>query len=324
MAKRSTASRRIGLMGLAVAGALAGSAGGAAAQYYYYDEYDPVPVVPYPPAYGYGYGYRYAPRIAEPVTQRDIRRIAAETYGFVRIDRLYRNDDTYVVDGMRANGQRQRLILDAFAGNLIRRVPLRGSQAGQGPDIARIDPQQEREPPHPRLVPRPPQRPAELKPPAEASAPATVVPPAPAMPAAPEQAPSAPPAPQPPAEASAPSTATPPSPAAPPAPEKAPAPAPQPPVEASAPATQGGPPPAAAPAAPSPGTVDPASGSEKPRLVNPQDVRGTDEAERQPPLSSPPPASAEATVPLAPVQGQDSGTAKPKPETPIAPVAPLN
>lgn len=181
MAKRSTASRRIGLMGLAVAGALAGSAGGAAAQYYYYDEYDPVPVVPYPPAYGYGYGYgyRYAPRIAEPVTQRDIRRIAAETYGFVRIDRLYRNDDTYVVDGMRANGQRQRLILDAFAGNLIRRVPLRGSQAGQGPDIARIDPQQEREPPHPRLVPRPPQRPAELKPPAEASAPATVVPPAP-------------------------------------------------------------------------------------------------------------------------------------------------
>ncbi len=29
-------------------------------------------------------------------------------------------------------------------------------------------------------------------------------------------------------------------------------------------------------------------------------------------------------MPLAPVQGQDSNTAKPKPETPIAPVAPLN
>ncbi|MDX3808427.1 hypothetical protein ACXIUS_04305 [Bosea thiooxidans] len=291
MAKRSTASRRIGLMGLAVAGALAGSAGGAAAQYYYYDE---GPVVPYPPVYGYGYGYRYAPRIAEPVTQYDIRRIAAETYGFVRIDRLYRTDDTYVVDGMRANGQRQRLILDAFAGNLIRRVPLRSSQAGQGPDIARIDPQQEREPPHPRLAPRPPQRPAELRPPASASAPATVVPPSPAASPAPEQAPTS-------------------------------SPAPQPPVEASAPAVQPAPPPAAAPAAPSPGPINPETGADKPKLVNPQDVRGTDETERKPPLSTPtPPASAEAAVPLAPVQGPDSGTATPKPDTPIAPVAPLN
>lgn len=318
MAKRSTASRRIGLMGLAVAGALAGSAGGAAAQYYYYDE---VPVVPYPPVYGYGYGYRYAPRIAEPVTQYDIRRIATETYGFVRIDRLYRTDDTYVVDGMRANGQRQRLILDAFAGNLIRRVPLRSSQSGQGPDIARIDPQQEREPPHPRLVPRPPQRPAELRPPASASAPATVTPPSPAAPQAPEQAP----VPQLPAEASAPATVVPPSPAAPPAPEQAPtpSPAPQRPVEASAPAAQPAPPPAAAPAAPSPGPVNPENGADKPKLVNPQDVRGTDEAERKPPLSTPTP-SAEAAVPLAPVQAPDSGTAKPKPETPIAPVAPLN
>ncbi len=97
MAKPSTASRRIGLMGLAVAGALAGSAGSAAAQYYYYDDYyDAVPVVLYPPAYGYG--YRYAPRIAEPVTTYDIRRIATDRYGFVRIDRLYRTGDTYVVD----------------------------------------------------------------------------------------------------------------------------------------------------------------------------------------------------------------------------------
>ncbi|MBD3848893.1 hypothetical protein IED13_24610, partial [Bosea sp. SSUT16] len=194
MAQRSTASRHIGLMGLAVAGALAGSAGGAAAQFYYYEE-----PAPYPPAYvyGYGYGYRSAPRIAEPVTAYDIRRIAAENYGFVRIDRLYRSEDAYVVDGMRANGQRQRLILDAFAGNLIRRVPLRNGQADLGPNIARVDPREEREPPRPRLVPKPPQRPAELRPPAEASAPATIVPPAPAAPPAPEQAPT-PPAPQPP------------------------------------------------------------------------------------------------------------------------------
>ncbi|WP_353186189.1 hypothetical protein [Bosea sp. (in: a-proteobacteria)] len=320
MAKRSTASRRIGLMGLAVAGALAGSAGGAAAQYYYYDDdYYAVPAVPYPPAYGYGYGYRYAPRIAEPVTAYDIRRIASQTYGFVRIDRLYRSADTYVVDGMRANGQRQRLILDAFAGNLIRRIPLRGAQAGQGPDIARIDPQQEREPPRPRLVPQPPQRPAEFAPPAAASAPATVTPPAPA---APEKAPAPPPAPQPPVEANAPATQeAPPSPTTPAAPEKAPSPqaAPQPPVEASAPATQEAPPAAAAPAPPSPG-----SAPEKPRLVNPQDVRGIDETERRPPLATRPPASAEAAVPLAPVQGQDSGPAKPRPETPIVPVAPLD
>lgn len=295
MAKPSTASRRIGLMGLAVAGALAGSAGGAAAQYYY-DYYDEVPVAPYPPAYGYGYrytyGYRDAPRIAEPVTQRDIRRMAAERYGFVRIDRLYRTEESFVVDGMRANGQRQRLVLDAFAGNLIRRIPLHNGQPGPEPDLARIDPQQEREAPRPRLVPKPPQRPADLKPPGQASAPATAVPPAPAAPPAPDKAP-----------------------------DKAPE--PQPPVEASAPATQA-PPAAAAPAAPSPGPVNPDSGAEKPKLVNPQDVRGAGEAERKPPLSSPaPPASAEATVPLAPVQGQDSGTAKPKPETPIAPVAPL-
>lgn len=289
MAQRSTASRRIGLMGLAVAGALAGSAGGAAAQYYYYEApalYPPAPVY----GYSYGYGSRYAPGIAEPVTTYDIRRIAAEDYGFVRIDRLYRSDDSYIVDGMRSNGQRQRLILDAFAGNLIRRVPLRSGQAGPPPAIARIDPRNEREAPRPHLVPKPPERPAELRPPAEANAPATVIPPAPAAPAAPEQAPIQP--------------------------------APQPPAEASAPATQAAPPPAAAPAPPTPGPINPESGTDKPRLVNPQDVRGTDEAERKPPLSAPAPA-AEAAVPLAPAQSQDTAPAQPKPATPIAPVAPL-
>ncbi len=284
MANRSTAFRRIALMSLAVAGALAGSAGGAASQYYYYDEPAPYPL-PYGYGYGYSYGYRHAPRVAEPVTPYDIRRIAAEDYGFVRIDRLSRTADTYVVDGMRANGQRQRLVLDAFAGNLIRRTTLRSGQIGQPPDVARIDPREEREPARPRLVPKPPERPAALKPPGQANAPATVVPPSPAappLPAVPEQA------------------------------------APQPPAEASAPATQS-PPPAAAPAAPSPGPANPETGADKPKLVNPQDVRGTDGADRQPPLSQASPDP----VPLAPVQNNDATPASPKPETPIAPVAPL-
>ena len=51
MADRSTAPGRIALMGLVVAGAMAGMAGTASAQYYYYDDgYEPYP------AYGYGYG----------------------------------------------------------------------------------------------------------------------------------------------------------------------------------------------------------------------------------------------------------------------------
>jgi hypothetical protein len=79
------------------------------------------------------------------------------------------------------------------------------------------------------------------------------------------------------------------------------------------------------PPAAAPGPAESDSG-DKPKLVNPQDVRGIDEAERLPPLASstPPAASAGPAVPLAPVQGQDQGTAEPKPETPIAPVTPLD
>ena len=140
MADRSTAPGRIALMGLVVAGAMAGMAGAASAQYYYYDDgYDPYP------AYGYGYGYRYdygyaprppavVPRAPAAVSPYSVNGIAARRYGLVRIERSIRRDDTYIVDGVTAGGQRQRLILDAYAGELIRRIPLRGQPA---PSVAR-------------------------------------------------------------------------------------------------------------------------------------------------------------------------------------------
>ena len=52
MAIRSTAARRSTLMGVAVAGALAGATGSASAQYYLYDD------APYLEQ-RFGYGYRY-------------------------------------------------------------------------------------------------------------------------------------------------------------------------------------------------------------------------------------------------------------------------
>src|SRR5690349_1345453 len=99
MANRSTAPGRIALMGLVVAGALAGTAGAAGAQYYYYDDgYDPYP------SYGYGYRYDdgYAPRppvavpraAPAPVSPQTVHRIAARDYGLVRIERSIRRDDT--------------------------------------------------------------------------------------------------------------------------------------------------------------------------------------------------------------------------------------
>lgn len=320
MANRSTAPGRIALMGLVVAGALAGTMGAAGAQYYYYDDgYDPYPAY----GYGYRYDYRYAPRppaavphAPAPVSPYTVNRIAARNYGLVRIDRSIRRDDTYVVDGVTAGGQRLRLVLDAYAGELIRRIPLRG-QAGPAPNVARIDPHQEQAAPRPRLVPQPPERPAELKPPAEASAPATSAPPSPAAPPASEPVKPAETAP---IEANAPATASPPSPAAPPAPESA-KPADKPPLEASAPATAS-PPQPAKPAEPSPGATNPETGADKPRLVNPSDVRGTDEPERKPPLSTAAPATQAPSIP--PVQQIDPSPSTPKPETPIAPVVPLN
>ena len=77
MVLRSTAPTRTALMGLAVAGALAGSAGSASAQYYLDDD------APYlEQRFGYGYGYRYvAPRPPAPIPQRAISRIAARDLG---------------------------------------------------------------------------------------------------------------------------------------------------------------------------------------------------------------------------------------------------
>lgn len=319
MADRSTAPGRIALMGLVVAGAMAGMAGAASAQYYYYDDgYDPYPAY----GYGYRYDYGYAPRppVAVPrapaaVSAYSVNGIAARRYGLVRIERSIRRNDTYIVDGVTAGGQRQRLILDAYAGDLIRRIPLRGQPAA--PSVARADPREEHAPARQRLVPQPPERPAELKGPAEASAPATTVMPSPAAPPAPE---AVQPAETPPAEASAPATTSPPSPAAPPAPEPA-KPAETAPAEASAPATAV-PPQPAKPAEPSPGTTDPETGADKPKLVNPSDVRNTEGTDRKPPLSTAAPAPEAPAIP--PVQQNDPTPSTPKPETPIAPVAPMN
>ncbi len=315
MADRSTAPGRIALMGLVVAGAMAGMAGAASAQYYYDDDgYDPYPV------YGYGYGYRYeygyaprppavVPRAPAAVSLYSISAIAARRYGLIRIERSIRRDDAYILDGVTAGGQRQRLILDAYAGDLIRRIPLRNESA---PSVARADPREERAAPRQRLVPQPPERPPEFKGPAEASAPATTVLPSPAAPPAPEPAA---PVEKPPAEASAPATTSPPSPAAPPAPE------PVKPAEASAPATVA-PPQPAKPVSPSPGATNSETGADKPRLVNPSDVRNTEGTERRPPLSTAAPAAEASAIP--PVQNVDPSPSTSKPETPIAPVSPLN
>lgn len=298
MAYRSTAAWRMGMIGLAAAGALAGSAGGAAAQYYYYEDAPspPAAIYGYGPRYGgYDDGYRYedddlyrpAPRRRAPaaVTPDAIGRIAFERYGIVRIERLVRSADAYVVDGSRADGRRQRLVLDAYAGSLVRRQAL---SAKPNSEVARTDP---REQPRPRTAPKPPERPAELKP--QASAPAA------APPASPEK----------------------------PAPDKPVAP----PVEASAPATVAAPPAPVKPAEGATAAPNPQSGASQPKLVNPDDVRAPEwprpgaVPDGKPPQATaaiPAPASPAAPA-MPPVQGQDSGSAQPKPDVVIPPVTPL-
>lgn len=104
----------------------------------------------------------------------------------------------------------------------------------------------------------------------------------------------------------------------------------QPPAEASAPATVAPPSPAAPkPDAPSakPAAVPSVAPSDigKPKLVNPQDVRGADEPDRLPPLARAHPSgipTPDTTLP--PVQIEEMKTAQPRPETPIAPVNPPN
>jgi hypothetical protein len=338
---RSPAPKRTVLMGLAVAGALAGTVGAASAQPYLYEEDAPYL------EQRFGYGYRYAaPRPPARIPPRALDRIAARDFGLAQVDRTVRTASAYVIDGRTRTGARVRLVLDPYSGDLIDQIVLQGP-ARSTPRVARVDPSDEARPPQPRPVPRPPERPPSLKPPGQATAPATVVPPSPAAPprvepappaekppaaatapatevppspAAPPRAEPAPPAERPPAAATAPATEVPPSPAAPPRAEPAP-PAEKPPASATAPATVA-PPAPAMPAAPTPGPSDPATGADKPRLVNPSDVRGTESTEREPPLAR----SEQPGIPaqLPPVQTPDATPSTPKPETPAVPVTPLD
>jgi hypothetical protein len=285
MALRSTAHSRLVLMGLAVAGVVAGSAGTASAQYYYgryyEDEYE---------AYAPRYYERYAPPAPIQVQPRTVARLAVRNYGLAQVDRTVRTQSSYIIDGLTAEGRPTRLIIDRYSGDLVDRIALPGARR-EAPHVARIDPRDE-ERPAPRIVRRPPERPSSLKPPTEASAPATQPLPSPAAP--PHAAePVKPAEPQPPATANAPATIAPASPAAPPT--------------------------------PTPGAADPATGAAKPQLVNPSDVRGTSDAEREPPLArADQPAPARELGALPPVQLDDATPAAPRPQTPIVPAAPLD
>ncbi|MCU4178146.1 hypothetical protein [Bosea sp. BH3] len=259
MTDHATAGQRTALMGLLVAGALAATAGSANAQYYsYFDEGDPFP--PYREFRQRDYGYRYAPPPPSVrVAPNDAgRHFAARNYGLARIDRSVDRGNIRIVDGVASDGRHLRVIVDAYSGDLLRRITLPG-EPRPAPRVARVDPREEHAPPRPNLVPQPPERPAELKPPAEASAPTTTAPP-----------------------------------------------------------------PAAKPPEPSPGPADPRTGADKPKLVNPDDVRGIEEGERKPPI-----AAAQPAVPApAPAPIEQPAPAAPTPVTPapdvtIAPVAPL-
>jgi len=262
MTHHATASGRIVLMGLLVAGALAGATGGASAQYYSFDdEGDPFP--PYRDD-----GYRYAPPPSVTVSPNGARWFAARNYGLARVERSVSRGNLRIIDGVTADGRHLRIVLDAWSGDLLRRITLPGPPQ-PAPRVARVDPREERAAPRPHLVPQPPERPAELKPPAE----------------------------------------------------------PAPPVKAAAPATTS-PPPAAMPPEPSPGPTDPQTKADKPKLVNPDDVRGIEEGERQPPIAAAQPAvpapTAQPIAPPAPPEAAPASTAPaPASETQIAPVAPL-
>jgi len=268
MKDHATAAGRIALMGLLVAGALAGATGSASAQYYsFYDEGDPFP--PYREYRQRDYGYRYAPPPPSVrVSPNDAgRHFAARNYGLARVDRSVDRGNLRIIDGVAADGRHLRLVLDAWSGDLLRRITLPG-QPQLAPRVARIDPREEHAAPRPHLVPQPPERPAALRPPAEPARP----------------------------------------------------------VEAVAPATTS-PPPAAMPPAPSPGPADPQTGADKPKLVNPEDVRGIEEGERQPPIAAAQPAvpapAAQPIAPPAPPEAAPPAAAAPTPDTQIAPVAPL-
>ncbi|PZN97530.1 MAG: hypothetical protein DCF30_16110, partial [Hyphomicrobiales bacterium] len=176
MAFRSSAPKRTVLMGMAVAGALTGTAGAASAQYYVYEEDAPYL------EQRYGYGYRYAaPRPPAPIAPSALSRIAAREFGLSRVDRTVTTGSAYVIDGRTRAGARVRLIVDLYSGQLLDRIVLQALPSS-APRVARTDPREEIRPRQPRLATQPPERPAALKPPAQATAPATVIPPSPAAP----------------------------------------------------------------------------------------------------------------------------------------------
>lgn len=258
MTNHATAGQRTALMGLLVAGALAATAGSASAQYYSYsDEGDPFP----PRRYQHGYRdfiYReLPPRSVWGAPERQDRR-SARGYGLARIDRSVDRGNIRIVDGVAADGRHLRVIVDAYSGDLLRRITLPG-EPRPTPRVARVDPREEQAHPRQQLVPQPPERPAELKPPAEASAPATTAPP-----------------------------------------------------------------PAAKPPEPSPGPADPRTGADKPKLVNPDDVRGIEEGERKPPIAAAQPAvPAPSSAPIEQPAPAAPAPATAAPGVTIAPVAPL-
>ncbi|MBX9873748.1 MAG: hypothetical protein K2X84_02740, partial [Beijerinckiaceae bacterium] len=133
MAIRSTATRRSTLMGVAVAGALAGATGSASAQYYLYED------APYLEQ-RFGYGYRYlAPRPPAPIPQRSLGRIAVRDYGLTRVDRTIATGSAYVVDGRTRSGARVRLILDPYSGQVLDEIVLQAPPR-TAPRVARTDP----------------------------------------------------------------------------------------------------------------------------------------------------------------------------------------
>ncbi|HEY5796134.1 MAG TPA: hypothetical protein VIU82_14080, partial [Bosea sp. (in: a-proteobacteria)] len=171
MAFRSPAPKRAVLMGLAVAGALAGTVGAASAQPYLYEEDAPYL------EQRFGYGYRYAaPRPPAQIPARAAIRLAARDFGLAQVDRTVRTASAYVIDGRTRSGARVRLILDPYSGDLIDEIVLQAPPRA-APRVARVDPRDEARPPQPRPVPRPPERPPSLKPPGQATAPATAIPP---------------------------------------------------------------------------------------------------------------------------------------------------
>ena len=140
MTYHAAAGGRIALMGLLVAGALAGTASSASAQYYsYYDEGDPFP--PYREFRQRDYGYRYAPPPPSVrVAPNDAgRHFAARNYGLARVDRSIDRGNLRIIDGVAADGRHLRIVLDAWSGDILRRITL-PSPPQPAPRVARIDP----------------------------------------------------------------------------------------------------------------------------------------------------------------------------------------